>query len=184
MTQPPLTPTPTLTLTLTPTPPLVRYELVDQNNAVYETWAFEGNRVLRDRLVSRQDRSRFDSIVSSSLRSHFNYALEEEDVTYSPLLVGASERVSAAPDRALVLKRSKEADMLAEVQRGLKGFEREIKELDLVLFPEALANAVRMERVLSTPGGHLLLVGSSGVGRRSLLTLVGDMRPNPLALTL
>ena len=62
--------------------------------------------------------------------------------------------------------------MLTEVQRGLKGFEREVKELNLVLFPEALANAVRMERVLSTPGGHLLLVGSSGVGRRSLLTLV------------
>ena len=122
--------------------------------------------------MSRQDRSRFDSIVSSSLRSHFNYALEEEEVTYSPLLVGASERVGAAPDRALVLKRSKEADMLTEVQRGLKGFEREVKELNLVLFPEALANAVRMERVLSTPGGHLLLVGSSGVGRRSLLTLV------------
>ena len=157
---------------------LLRYELVDQNNAVYETWAFEGSRVLRDRLVSRQDRSRFDSIVSSSLRSHFNYALEEEEVTYSPLLVGASERVGAAPDRALVLKRSKETDMLAEVQRGLKGFEREVKELNLVLFPEALSNAVRMERVLSTPGGHLLLVGSSGVGRRSLLTLVCHMHPN------
>ena len=56
--------------------------------------------------------------------------------------------------------------MLAEVGRGLKAFEREIKELNLVLFPEALAHAVRMERVLSTPGGHLLLVGSSGVGRR------------------
>jgi len=102
---------------------------------VYETWAFEGNRVLRDRLVrlrarvrarvrvrvrvslpspspspntdpnanaitnpdptrgpnqvSRQDRARFDSIVSSALRSHFNHALEDEEITYSPLLVGA-----------------------------------------------------------------------------------------------
>ena len=54
----------------------------------------------------------------------------------------------------------------------------QVKELGLLLFPEALANAVRMERVLSTPGGHLLLVGSSGVGRRSLRTLVRRM-PNP-----
>ena len=51
----------------------------------------------------------------------------------------------------------------------------QVKDLGLLLFPEALANAVRMERVLSTPGGHLLLVGSSGVGRRSLLTLVRCM---------
>ena len=36
-----------------------------------------------------------------------------------------------------------------------------------------------MERVLSTPGGHLLLVGSSGVGRRSLLTLVCSPEPEP-----
>jgi len=39
--------------------------------------------------VSRQDRARFDSIVSSALRSHFNHALEDEEITYSPLLVGA-----------------------------------------------------------------------------------------------
>ena len=31
-----------------------------------------------------------------------------------------------------------------QVGRGLKAFEREIKELNLVLFPEALAHAVRL----------------------------------------
>ena len=42
--------------------------------------------------------------------------------------------------------------MLAEVSRGLKAFEREIKELNLVLFPEALAHAVRMAtRTLAPP---------------------------------
>ena len=42
--------------------------------------------------------------------------------------------------------------MLAEVGRGLKAFEREIKELNLVLFPEALAHAVRMAtRTLAPP---------------------------------
>ena len=86
-----------------------------------------GARQLRDRLVSRQDRSRFDTILSSALRSHFSYALEEEAVTYSPLLVGASERVGAAPDRALALRRTRQADMRLELERGLKGFEREVR---------------------------------------------------------
>ena len=48
---------------------------------------------------------------------------------------------------------------------------RQVKVLGIVLFPEALSNVVRIERVLSRPGGHLLLVGASGVGRRSLLSL-------------
>ena len=151
---------------------LLRYELQDEGAPLFDVWAFEGSRQLRDRLVSRQDRSRFDNIISSSLRSHFNAAVEADGVTYSPLLVGASERVGAAPDRALTLKRASLGDYNTEVLGQLKRLEREVKELDLVLFPEALANVVRMERVLSMPGGHLLLVGSSGVGRRSLLTLV------------
>ena len=46
-----------------------------------------------------------------------------------------------------------------------------MKELGLLLFPEALRHIVAMDRVLSRPGGNLLLVGASGVGRRSLLSL-------------
>ena len=45
-------------------------------------------------------------------------------------------------------------------------FEREEKDLGLLLFPQVLDHLARIDRVLSQPGGHLLLAGRSGVGRR------------------
>lgn len=81
-------------------------------------------------------------------------------------------RVIATPSRALTLRGAPVGDLAKVVGQALVQYEREMKELSLVLFPEALDHVVQMERVLSQPGGHLLLVGSSGVGRRSLLSLV------------
>ena len=57
----------------------------------------------------------------------------------------------------------------------LQGYEREFKELKLMLFPEVLERVARFDRVLSQPGGALLLVGASGVGRRSLMLLLAYM---------
>jgi dynein heavy chain 2 len=86
-------------------------------------------------------------------------------------MMGAADRAGAAPDRALTLKRASAAEVEKVVAVGLKAYEREVKELGLLLFPEALRHIVAMDRVLSRPGGNLLLVGASGVGRRSLLSL-------------
>ena len=52
---------------------------------------------------------------------------------------------------------------------------REYKELDIVIFHEVLNHMARMDRVLSAPGGSLLLSGRSGVGRRSALSVVSHM---------
>lgn len=44
--------------------------------------------------------------------------------------------------------------------------------MDLIVFGEVLDYMARMDRVLTMPGGSLLLAGTSGVGRRSAVTLV------------
>ena len=53
--------------------------------------------------------------------------------TYSALLGGLSDRAGAAPDRALTLLRAPMADFEKAVAQGLKQYEREMKELNLVL---------------------------------------------------
>ena len=152
---------------------LLRYELNDVTQPLLDTWAFEGSRQLRDRLVNARDGQRFDAIVASVLRSHFDHQLEEPgNFTFSALLGGLSDRAGASPDKALTLRKAPKADFEKIVAQGLKQYEREMKELSLVLFPEALDAVTRMDRVLSKPGGNLLLVGSSGVGRRSALSLL------------
>eukprot|EP00966_Prymnesium_polylepis_P242883 5616945-Prymnesium_polylepis.1 len=155
---------------------LLRYELEDTSQPLLDMWASEGARQLRDRLVSVRDGGRFDALVANALRTNFDYVSDAAGkYTFSSLLGGATDRVAASPTRSLTLLRAPVGELEKVFERGLIQFEREVKELNLVLFPEAIDNAVHMERVLSQPGGHLLLVGSSGVGRRSLLSLVAYM---------
>jgi dynein heavy chain 2 len=66
------------------------------------------------------------------------------------------------------------------VRGKLVSYEREVKELNILLFPEVLERVARFNRVLSQPGGHLLLAGRSGVGRRSTATLVAGPSTRPL----
>eukprot|EP00327_Prymnesium_parvum_P015469 CAMPEP_0113281722 /NCGR_PEP_ID=MMETSP0008_2-20120614/28451_1 /TAXON_ID=97485 /ORGANISM="Prymnesium parvum" /LENGTH=3313 /DNA_ID=CAMNT_0000132155 /DNA_START=19 /DNA_END=9960 /DNA_ORIENTATION=- /assembly_acc=CAM_ASM_000153 len=155
---------------------LLRYELKESAQLLLDMWAFEGARQFRDRLVSVRDAGRFDAMIANALRSHFDYVSESEGkMVFSTLIGGATDRVAASPTQSLTLRRAPITDLEKIVRQGLLMYEREVKELNLVVFPEVLHNIVHIERVLSQPGGHLLLVGSSGVGRRSLLSLVSYM---------
>jgi len=44
-----------------------------------------------------------------------------------------------------------------------------------MVFKEVLENIARVDRVLTMPGGSLLLAGRSGVGRRTSVLLVAHM---------
>ncbi len=52
---------------------------------------------------------------------------------------------------------------------------REHHELDILLFHELLDHIARVDRVLTSPGGSLLLSGRSGVGRSTAVSLVAHM---------
>ena len=43
------------------------------------------------------------------------------------------------------------------------------------MFKEVLDNIARVDRVLTMPGGSLLMAGRTGVGRRTAVTLVAHM---------
>ena len=58
---------------------------------------------------------------------------------------------------------------------GAKIYAREVRELKLHFFPEVLSNMAQVERVLTAPGGSLLLAGRSGVGRRTALSIISHM---------
>jgi len=150
---------------------LLRYELADMGPDMLNTWAFEGARLFRDRLVNARDCTRFDTILTGALRSHYDFALDEAETTYTALLSPESERVGNCPHKTISLQKVPLSDVVTVIKKGIIMFEREIKDLNLVLFPDALQTIMRIERVLTRPGSNLLMVGASGVGRRSLLSL-------------
>lgn len=52
---------------------------------------------------------------------------------------------------------------------------RDNRELDILLFYEVLDFMSRVDRVLSRPSGSLLLAGRSGVGRRTVTSVISHM---------
>lgn len=59
--------------------------------------------------------------------------------------------------------------------QGVVQYSRDNRELDLLLFREVCDFVSRVDRVLSRPGGSLLLAGRSGVGRHTATYLVSHM---------
>uniref|UniRef100_A0A7N6ADW8 Cytoplasmic dynein 2 heavy chain 1 n=1 Tax=Anabas testudineus TaxID=64144 RepID=A0A7N6ADW8_ANATE len=96
------------------------------------------------------------------------------------VLYAASEGAVIAPGQCLPshgkqLGRLDSADLKQVIQKGVVLYSRDNRELDLLLFWEVCDFVSRVDRVLSRPGGSLLLAGRSGVGRHTATCLVSHM---------
>lgn len=79
------------------------------------------------------------------------------------------------PPQGKTLGKLSGGDLKAVVERALVVFSRENRDLDILVFREVLDHVARLDRVLTQPGGSVLLAGRSGVGRRTAATLVAHM---------
>ncbi|KAF3692878.1 Cytoplasmic dynein 2 heavy chain 1 [Channa argus] len=163
---------------------LLRYDLTaaqsNVTDSVLEVVAYEARRLFRDRLVSSKDLHSFDNILSSIIRGDWgsdglNNITEGFYVTW-----GASEGAVMAPGQPLPshgkqLGRLDIADLEQVIQKGRVLYSRDNREMDLLLFWEVCDFVARFDRVLSRPGGSLLLAGRCGVGRHTATCLVSHM---------
>eukprot|EP00727_Mastigamoeba_balamuthi_P008592 m51a1_g4355 putative cytoplasmic dynein 2 heavy chain 1 (4311) ;mRNA; f:228679-242475 len=135
-----------------------------------EIWTYEAHRIFRDKIVGEAGLRKFDQILDS--------ALKQWDVPDPAALTKDSLFVtlgSQSKRGAHQLSKIGSKDLTSQVKRGILFYEREVKELHLVLFRQLFDSVARIDRVLSKPGGALLLVGKSGVGRNSAVQLVSYM---------
>jgi len=79
------------------------------------------------------------------------------------------------PPHGKPLGKLNSADLKDVIRKGLIHYGRDSQNLDILLFQEVLEYMSRIDRVLSFPGGSLLLAGRSGVGRRTITSLVSHM---------
>ncbi|CEO98015.1 hypothetical protein PBRA_006129 [Plasmodiophora brassicae] len=156
---------------------LLRYDLSREH--LLEVFANEACRTFRDRLVDRNAQERFDTMLAASLGERWGFKIDDPPLScFSSLLSGtpSSDGGSGPSDIGPVLQRVTMTDLQALVSDGLRSYEREYRPLDIVMFPEMLMALANTDRVLSAPGGSILCVGPSGVGRRSILQLLCHMR--------
>lgn len=129
--------------------------------------------MFKDRLVDTAGEN-FTRLLTSTLGNMINFRGDLSTIVCSTLGASAEDRMSPDPDRLKMVKWTMETFQELAAEK-LKGFEREFKELNMMLFPEVLERIAQYDRVLSNRGGSLLLCGSSGVGRRSCMLLLAYM---------
>lgn len=166
---------------------LLRYE-VESEAAFLQAWAYEACRIFRDRLVGVSDeltrtlsgrdeglfdpKDFFDDLLRDTIHAYFNFEVEVDKLCYTSLFTFNEEGVPKGDLKALSL-----ADYEKRVMDGLKVYEREQKDLPIELIPEVTMELSWIDRALSGPSGNdILIVGPSGVGRRSIVLLLAHMQ--------
>eukprot|EP01049_Picozoa_sp_SAG25_P002666 SAG25_NODE_143_length_14049_cov_6.050817_1_plen_2680_part_10 len=154
---------------------LARHQLgTDAAPSFFTAWCYEGRRLFADRMVTVDATMRVASVLQQVAQSQFQSPQIDSDALFTSWGSLSSEVPTSSSGRGaqcVPVFSMVPSDMRAAVEQKLIMYERECKELGLVLFPDVLQRIARIDNVISEEGGHLLLAGRAGVGRRSCLTL-------------
>ena len=169
---------------------ICRYDLSSEN--LLDVVANEACRIFRDRLVCAESRSRFDQQLGSVLRSQMKHSVKVQDSYFTSItsargggggggggdMKGEGKTGDSAGGSTILggrLKRTTEEDFRKLVTQGIMYYEREERDLNMLLVAETLEHIAYIDRILSSFSGHMLLVGRSGVGRRNAVTIASYM---------
>jgi len=145
-------------------------------------WRHECDRTFVDKLTTNADKKTFTDMLDRVTKDKFRDSLgfddeqlmtnmyfadfQREDVIdeYGELEEEAPYVYEACPDieaiRDIVMKK---LDAYNEKYAS--------KEMNLVIFDDALKHLLRITRIINSPGGNILLVGVGGSGKQSLTRL-------------
>lgn len=150
---------------------LVRYDL--EHEDVLDALAHEARRLFRDRLVDNEARSKFDGILNTVWKQQWRHAIKLQDVYFSSLhcrTAGATAggdaagTGNAAAATAASLQRIASDEFSQVVSQGMVLYEREEKDLHMLLFDEILEHLTIIERVMSEPGAQCCWSGTPASG--------------------
>ncbi|KAJ3197037.1 Cytoplasmic dynein 2 heavy chain 1 [Irineochytrium annulatum] len=150
---------------------LTHYEYESEEELqLLEIVAHEAMRQFSDRLIP-SDRPKFLAIMNTVLRSDWNATVDLSTVVYTST-ASSSGVTKNGPKMFARTSLSAYKDL---IMKEILVYERDFQDLGLCLFPEALTNISKVERVLAQPGGSLLLIGRPGVGRSSSSVIIGHL---------
>lgn len=126
-------------------------------------WAYEGLRLFSDRLRDPQDKEWTWSKLCSTAEKNFVH-LDLGMALRTPILYSSWLNKDFCSIDREQLKSYLEARMLV--------FSDEVLEMPLTLFDDLLDHALRIDRVLRQPQGHMILMGPSSSGKTTLTRFV------------
>ncbi|CAI4230143.1 unnamed protein product [Auanema sp. JU1783] len=145
---------------------LMRYELND-SDSVTNALAYECQRIFMDRLVSEEQKSEFLNIMSNTLSK----SSSNSDIFY----VTNSTVVPSSHSAGIPLVPTSKSNFEAQIKKAVNRFEFEVANFNTALTNEFCELASKVDRVLTSAGGSLLMAGRSGFGRRDVVLLIANM---------
>ena len=135
-----------------------------------DAWAYEANRIFRDRLVGAESQDQFDSMLRNAMIQFSN--VDVDKLCTNSMVTFGDDGVPSGD-----LRRISMAEFKKMVEEGLKSYEREVKDMPIDLFQEVIDHLACADQALSASHyNDVMLVGRSGVGRRSLVSLIAHMQ--------
>ncbi|CAD5120552.1 DgyrCDS9119 [Dimorphilus gyrociliatus] len=145
-----------------------------------EVWAYEAHRLFRDRIVGEEAKKQFDDLFEECLKVNWDASilnnLEGKYFTTFAADIEGEGPGKPVPENGMTLGTFGLDDFNQILDKALVAYSRDQRDLELVIFKEVYEAMSRVNRVLTVPGGSLLLAGRSGIGRRTALVLVSHMQ--------
>ncbi|XP_022110107.1 dynein heavy chain 1, axonemal-like isoform X1 [Acanthaster planci] len=146
---------------------------VENLSSLLRLWYHESCRVFQDRLVNKQDRDWFESLLRDKMTSVFGAKPEEvlptDNILYGDFMV-------ANVDNKQYAYIEDEAKMIQVMKDYLEDYNQvNTAQMKLVLFMDATKHVCRISRIIRQPLGNALLLGVGGSGRQSLTRLAAHM---------
>ncbi|PKU42265.1 cytoplasmic dynein 2 heavy chain 1 [Limosa lapponica baueri] len=153
---------------------------IQTSDYVLEIVAYEARRLFRDKIVGMKELNVFDNILMKVFQGDWGSDVLDNMADTFYVTWGACQEAFITPGQALPphgrpLGKLNSTDLKDIIQKGIIHYGRDKKEIEILLFQEVLSYMSKVDRVLSFPGGSLLLAGRSGVGRRTVTSLVSHM---------
>ena len=156
--------------------------IISNTNAAIHLWQHEMSRVIADRFVSKEDKAWFDLEMQSIVKRELGEELEGTIKSlkyFADFMQDAPEPSGEEEDEGNqeTPKVYEAIDKFEPVVERLNGFLEQYNEIlrgatmDLVFFPDAMINLIKISRIIRNPGGNMMLVGVGGSGKQSLTKL-------------
>lgn len=133
---------------------------------VAKLWIHECTRVFADRLATHKDREYFANSISSLSGTYGGYSCSPSDIIQDKLLFG--DFMNPA---------TRDLEYLDKMDKMIKTIHTymENTSVSIELFGDSVKHLCRLNRLLRQVGGHGLLIGVGGSGKKSLVTVAAEM---------
>ena len=149
---------------------LMRYE-AQGAGALVEVRTYESFRLFKDRLVNIQNKQAQNQLVYTQFRNHLKYWQTIGNVYFFSKISSVALMFS----RQVTLGGIDKAELETTTKETIKSYEREYKDLDIILVDELNEMFLQLEKSLSQTEGHVILVERSGTGRKTCWQLICHM---------